>query len=58
MKFYTVDEFWALEPGMKFNAVFMGDVLEHIATPADFLKKLMEKIKPGGLIAAQGPLKS
>ena len=56
MTFYTVDEFWALDPGTKFNAVFMGDVLEHIATPADFLKKLMGKIKPGGLVAAQGPL--
>ena len=56
--FYTVDEFRNLQQPAGFNAIFMGDVLEHIDRPADFLNKLMDKIKPGGLIAAQGPLEN
>ena len=56
--FYTVEEFWQKDPGKKFDMIFMGDVLEHIATPSDFLKNLMQKIETNGLIAAQGPLEN
>ncbi|MFL5774247.1 MAG: class I SAM-dependent methyltransferase [Flavisolibacter sp.] len=56
--FYTVDEFWGTQPSILFNAIFMGDVLEHLDAPADFLEKMMKKIKKGGLIAAQGPLEN
>lgn len=58
INFYTVEEFWALDPSKLFNAIFMGDVLEHLDAPADFLKKLAMKIKKGGVIAAQGPLEN
>jgi 2-polyprenyl-3-methyl-5-hydroxy-6-metoxy-1,4-benzoquinol methylase len=54
MIFYTVEEFWKLD--QQFNAFFMGDVLEHMAKPAECLGDLMKKLKQGGLIAAQGPL--
>lgn len=57
IRFMTVDDFWK-DDGIRCNAVFMGDVLEHLSTPADFLKKLMPKMKSGGLVAAQGPLEN
>jgi trans-aconitate methyltransferase len=56
IQFYTVDEFWKAEE--QYNIIFMGDVLEHISTPAAFLNRLMDKLKAGGLIAAQGPLEN
>jgi SAM-dependent methyltransferase len=56
IQFYTVDEFWKQEE--QYNVIFMGDVLEHISTPAAFLNRLMDKLKAGGLIAAQGPLEN
>jgi 2-polyprenyl-3-methyl-5-hydroxy-6-metoxy-1,4-benzoquinol methylase len=56
IQFYTVDEFWKAEE--QYNIIFMGDVLEHIATPAEFLKSLRVKLSLNGLIAAQGPLEN
>lgn len=56
--FYTVEEFWDLDPQRKFNAFFMGDVLEHMARPSDFLKKLLMRLRHGGIMAAQGPLEN
>ena len=58
MTFYTVDEFWSINHEVQYDKIFMGDVLEHMAKPRDFLEKLFIKIKPGGLIAAQGPLEN
>jgi len=58
IRFYTTEEFWMLDPTHRFHALFMGDVLEHIDTPADFLQKLMTRVASGGLIAAQGPLEN
>lgn len=56
MRFYTVDEF--RENTEQYNIIFMGDVLEHISTPAEFLNNLSTKLLTKGLIAAQGPLEN
>lgn len=56
IRFYTVDDFW--KRNETFNIIFMGDVLEHIATPAGFLKNLRSKLSTNGLIAAQGPVEN
>lgn len=58
ISFYTVEEFWGPGQQVKFNILFMGDVLEHLTAPAKFLNKLLEKIEPGGMIAAQGPVEN
>ena len=56
--FYTVDEFWKAGPELKFSSIFFGDVLEHLPKPADFLRTLYDKMSPGGLLMAQGPLEN
>ncbi len=58
MTFYTVDEFWGIDDKVQYDKIFMGDVLEHMTKPRKFLENLFKKIKPGGLIAAQGPLEN
>jgi len=56
IRFFTVDDFW--KQNETFHIIFMGDVLEHMATPAGFLKNLHDKLSNNGLIAAQGPLEN
>lgn len=38
------------------DVAYMGDVLEHIAEPHAFLKKLHEIMRPGGILAIEVPL--
>lgn len=56
INFFTVEQFW--NDDGEYNIVFMGDVLEHIATPAQFLNDLEKKLEAKGLITAQGPLEN
>jgi 2-polyprenyl-3-methyl-5-hydroxy-6-metoxy-1,4-benzoquinol methylase len=51
----TVDQFWASEES-GFDAVHLGDVLEHLPEPATLLKDLIARLRPGGLLFGEGPL--
>lgn len=56
IKFFTVEQFWNEQN--EYNIIFMGDVLEHIATPSLFLSDLGTRLTTSGLMAAQGPLEN
>jgi 2-polyprenyl-3-methyl-5-hydroxy-6-metoxy-1,4-benzoquinol methylase len=56
INFFTVDQFWKEQS--EYNIIFMGDVLEHIATPSVFLSDLGARLATSGLMAAQGPLEN
>jgi len=55
-KTYSLDQFLALSEKPKFDAVHLGDVLEHLPDPASTIKELMSYIKPGGVLFVEGPL--
>lgn len=51
----TVDAFWS-GPSTSFDAVHLGDVLEHLPDPAAVLRQLLTRLRPGGVLFAEGPL--
>jgi SAM-dependent methyltransferase len=55
--FYTIDEFQQHSDGV-FDVVFLSNVLEHLTTPKEVLAFLVKKLKPGGLLVAEGPLEA
>lgn len=55
-KTFSVDEFRALTDKPKFDAIHLGDVLEHLPDPAYTLKELLDCLKPGGVLFVEGPL--
>lgn len=46
----------ALASGLRFDAIHMGDVLEHLPHPADTLHVLDDLLAPGGVYFIEGPL--
>lgn len=52
----SVDDFLAQPDKPKFDAIHLGDVLEHLPDPAGTLKELLGFLKPSGLLFAEGPL--
>jgi 2-polyprenyl-3-methyl-5-hydroxy-6-metoxy-1,4-benzoquinol methylase len=52
----TVEEFHDWMDGPLYDAVHLGDVLEHVADPAQVLSSLLARMKPGGLLFVEGPL--
>jgi SAM-dependent methyltransferase len=52
---HTVDAFWA-GPAPGFDAVHLGDVLEHLPDPAAVLRQLLGRLRSGGVLFAEGPL--
>lgn len=55
-KIFTVDDFNENFGNLQFDALHLGDVLEHLIDPGHELKKLLKRLKPGGLIFIEGPL--
>jgi 2-polyprenyl-3-methyl-5-hydroxy-6-metoxy-1,4-benzoquinol methylase len=55
---FSVDQFLALAKKPKFDAVHLGDVLEHLPDPEITLKELLGYLKPGGLLFVEGPLET
>ena len=55
-KTFSVDQFLALVDKPKFDAIHLGDVLEHLPDPASTLKNLLGCLKPGGVLFVEGPL--
>lgn len=53
---FSVGYFLALTDKPKFDAIHLGDVLEHLPDPAATLKQLLVYVKPGGVLFAEGPL--
>lgn len=51
----TVEAFWS-GPGMEFDAIHLGDVLEHLPCPGDVLRALLARLRPGGVLFGEGPL--
>jgi 2-polyprenyl-3-methyl-5-hydroxy-6-metoxy-1,4-benzoquinol methylase len=58
VQFYSADEFWKTIPDTQFAAIYLGDVLEHIAMPDAFLHQLTERLSDRGLLVLQGPLEN
>ena len=52
----SVDDFLTQANKPQFDAIHLGDVLEHLPDPAATLKQLLEYLKPGGVLFAEGPL--
>lgn len=42
-------------PGVRFDAITLVDVLEHVPDPADFLARVRERLAPGGALACVLP---
>lgn len=54
--FLSPSQFANLE--VKFDYIFLGDVLEHVSTPSQLLQNICQKLKPNGEIILQGPLEN
>ena len=54
VKMYSRDDF--LASNLKFDIIFLGDVIEHLVNPEIELKHLKSKLNPNGILIAQGPL--
>lgn len=59
MNFYSIDDFWQQTETEEYNIIHLGDVLEHLDKPAEFLKKLSGKLKKSnGILLVEGPLEN
>lgn len=54
----SVDEFMGLVEKPVFDAIHLGDVLEHMPDPGGTLTQLLQFLRPGGLLFAEGPLET
>ncbi len=53
---YSVEGFGRLAPKPRFDAIHLGDVLEHLPHPEETLHGLLELLKPGGILFVEGPV--
>jgi SAM-dependent methyltransferase len=51
----SIDE---LPADVRFDAVHMGDVIEHLTDVDTEMPRILERLRPGGLLIAQGPLEA
>lgn len=54
----TVETFSKITKTSNFDAIHMGDVLEHLPDPAGTLSFLIDYMKPGGILFLEGPLEA
>ena len=52
----TTEQFLARPDKDLFDAVYLGDVLEHLPDPAGTLRQLLTFLKSGGVLFCEGPL--
>jgi 2-polyprenyl-3-methyl-5-hydroxy-6-metoxy-1,4-benzoquinol methylase len=45
----------ALPPEQKFDVIFASHVVEHITAPVEFMRSVVARLKPGGLVALVTP---
>jgi SAM-dependent methyltransferase len=55
---FPMAQFQKGELGMQFDAVHLGDVLEHMPDPLSAFARILELIKPGGVLFLEGPLET
>jgi SAM-dependent methyltransferase len=53
---FSTEEFFSQRNKASYNALHLGDVLEHLPEPAETLRELFGFVKPGGLLFVEGPL--
>jgi len=54
----SVDDFLAQPDKPRFDAIHLGDVLEHLPDPAATLSQLLDYLRPGGMVFVEGPLEN
>ena len=54
----SVEAFNSSSQVPRFEAIHLGDVLEHLPNPALILKHLLKLLKPGGVLFVEGPLET
>jgi 2-polyprenyl-3-methyl-5-hydroxy-6-metoxy-1,4-benzoquinol methylase len=54
----SLDEFGSAPPEHPYDVLHLGDVIAHLPEPRRTLKGLLEFVKPGGLVFAEGPLQN
>jgi SAM-dependent methyltransferase len=57
-KTFSTANFWATNEKPPYDAIHLGDVLEHLPDPGETLRGLLAFLKPGGLLFAEGPLEN
>ena len=57
-KVWTSNNFFSLPIKQKFDAIYLGDVLEHLPDPEEVIRKLFKNLKPGGVLFVEGPLEA
>lgn len=55
---HSLDGFGRLVSVPQFDAIHLGDVLEHLPFPADTLRGLLATLKPNGILFVEGPLEN
>ncbi len=55
---YTLPDFMAKSEKASVDVLHLGDVLEHLAEPANTLDELIGFVRPGGLLFVEGPLEN
>ncbi len=54
----TVEAFSKFPKASNFDAIHLGDVLEHLPDPAETLSRLLDCLKPSGVLFLEGPLEA
>jgi SAM-dependent methyltransferase len=55
---FTVTNFMSQQEKSVYDALHLGDVLEHLPDPAATLRQLLAYVRPGGVIFVEGPLEN
>jgi 2-polyprenyl-3-methyl-5-hydroxy-6-metoxy-1,4-benzoquinol methylase len=58
IQFFTVDEFDKVAQNEKPTVIYLGDVLEHLSRPSQFIRLLHSRLNQSGLVMAQGPIEN
>ena len=54
----SIDSFQSKSYKEHFDAIHLGDVLEHVPWPASTLNSILNTLKPGGVLFVEGPLEN
>jgi 2-polyprenyl-3-methyl-5-hydroxy-6-metoxy-1,4-benzoquinol methylase len=53
---FSTAHFFSQRDKASYDALHLGDLLEHLREPAETLRELLAFVKPGGLLFVEGPL--
>ena len=57
-RFFSIPDFWNNTDLKNYNFIHLGDVLEHLEKPIEFLKQLADKLPSKGILLVEGPLEN